>query len=203
MNCDHERQVYFGAKLPCPRRDCPEVHRAPDVTIAVMAPRSRSFSAGIDAFDPYATGAVRVIFERSDDYTRWVPRPCVDATVDAALTEKLVNGGLARALIGYVRPAENVVVAPPKAATMRQETHAKLARIRELLDMGCLTERQAAEAAEQAIQAEIDPLIKRINDVAARAATSRIGAPIWNIPHNPTPEPWRPTVDDWDLLPDA
>lgn len=212
MKCTHDRQVYLGTTLPCPRRDCPEVWRAPDYAIAVRVPRD-PFAEMLD-LNPYAVSAWRVIFERSADHTRWVPHPCIDANVDQALTAKLVAAGLEGALIGYVKPVKMATIAeiqeaagPPTALdALSPEQKSKLSNVNRRYDNGSISFGDALLEAQEIIAPTIAKLTAKIADAQARAATPQIGVPVvtrWNIPRNPTPEPWRPTVDDWDLLPDA
>lgn len=98
--CTHERQTYFGQKLPCWHPYCPGGTNGPTVAVAVS--RDRPPRAGLD-LSQFASSMVKVTFHRAQlaaDPRRvvWIPDPCIDRHVDAMLTEKLIAAGLEGAL---------------------------------------------------------------------------------------------------------
>ena len=178
--CPHERQKYFDTTLPCARRDCVEAYRAPSYQMAVRSPSSNPFAATNNT----SLGYVRVGFERSGD--RWTPKPCIDPTVDQALTDMLCAAGLRGALVW---PKPTCTCPGPAGGFHTGGCPMHLHGLVYLKpgEKGSCTEGCVYQGA------------------AAKYALAPVGnmTALQQIQARKPPEPWRPSVDEWDLLPDV
>lgn len=84
----HQRQTYFGKRLPC----------ATCATYLVLLVNVPDEIIGAIPGDAYGWGSrVCLLFERTPP--RWVPIPCIDRTVNPRLTEALLAEGLEGAFV--------------------------------------------------------------------------------------------------------
>ena len=124
---------------------------------------------------------LRVIFHRNREAKRWDPQPCIDRYVDTRLTEMLEDAGLGRALM----PIE-----PPPYAEFQSFVEQANREV-----MGAFANVPVETGRAIAIpppppEPPPAPLLCQLG----------LTCPI----HYPKkPEPYVPTVTDWDLLPDV
>lgn len=87
---------------------------------------------------------------------------------------------------------------PDELDALPLEAKKQLSQLNRDYDDGKISFGQAVKDA----QAIIAPTIARLSGEIA-AAQAKAATPRWRIPRNPKPEPWQPSVDEFDLLPDA
>lgn len=192
--CEGTRYEYLGTLLPCARPSC-SPNQGDTCQIAVRRESNPGFTVK-EHLGRVGPAYVRVVFERARDMAfgwRWKPVPCIDATTDAILTNLLQDAGLSEALI-YPHTREQQA----RTESMRATAIAKEARERLV----------AEEQKTAALRSRIAELQKELADEPrvskeGEALKLALAAGVGSLPGRAKSEPWIPSVDDFDLLPDV